>query len=346
MIFSKPAKLNKGDKIAIISPSWGGPSEFPHIYESGIKSLKGMGFEIVEYPTARMDDDTLYNNPHIRAEDINKAFADHEIKAIICSIGGEDSIRVLTYLDKNVISENPKILMGYSDNTTLLTFVNLCNLVTFHGPTIMSGFSQMESLPVEYNKHIYTMLTAKQDSYTYQDYGVYCDGYLSWSSIENTGKVKDLQKDEGMIVLQGNGKIHGRLFGGCLEVLEWMKGTSYYPNLSFFEGKLFFLETSEEKPEINTVRRVLRNYGVQGVLNSITGLMIGRLRDYSEAEKKEFYEMVQDVINNEFSLNGLPIVVNMDFGHTDPQWVLPLGINSTLDLDNKTLSLNENWLTD
>lgn len=346
MSFSKPTRLKKGDTIAIISPSWGGPSEFPHIYESGMDVLRNMGFEIVEYPTARMKDYALHNNPEIRAKDINRAFADPKIKAIICSIGGEDSIRLLPYLDKEIISKNPKIILGYSDNTTLLIYTNLCNNVVFHGPTIMSGFSQMKFLPEQYKEHVYTILTSNQSSYFYQDYGLYCDGYPDWSLVENTGKVNKLQKDEGMIILQGKGKISGRLFGGCLEVIDWMKGTSYYPGKSFFEGTLFFLETSEEKPAIDTLRRSLRNYGVQGLFNSISCLMFGRLRDYSEVEKKEFYEMVQDVVNNEFNSPELPIIVNMNFGHTDPQWVLPLGINSTLDLDNRSLTLNENWLED
>jgi muramoyltetrapeptide carboxypeptidase LdcA involved in peptidoglycan recycling len=305
-----------------------------------------MGFEVIEYPSARMDDDTLYHNPKIRADDLNNAFADPVVKAIICSIGGEDSIRILPYLDKNVISKNPKIFMGYSDNTTLLTFINMCNIVSFHGPTIMSGFSQMKSFPEEYKKHVYTMLTSIQNSYAYQNYGLYSDGYLDWSLIENCGKVKTTQIDGGMIVLQGKGEVQGRLVGGCFDVIEWMKGTSYYPNLSHFDGSLFLLETSEEKPSIETVRRALRNYGVQGVLNSISGLLFGRLRDYSDLEKKEFYEMVKDVVNNEFSLYELPIVVNMDFGHTDPQWVLPLGIKSTLNLDKMTFGLSENWLID
>src|SRR6185436_1671657 len=98
--FIKPHKLTPGDTVAIISPSWGGPSVFPHIYENGLKILREeFCLVIKEYPTARSEADFLYHHPEVRAEDINQAFADPEVKAIIASIGGDDSVRILPYLD-------------------------------------------------------------------------------------------------------------------------------------------------------------------------------------------------------------------------------------------------------
>ncbi|MFH0906518.1 MAG: LD-carboxypeptidase, partial [archaeon] len=97
----KPNKLKKGDTIAIVSPSWGGPSIFPHIYENGLKILKEeLALKIKEFPSAKAKAEFLYNNPKFRAEDINKAFSDKEVKAIFVSIGGDDSVRILKYLDK------------------------------------------------------------------------------------------------------------------------------------------------------------------------------------------------------------------------------------------------------
>src|SRR3989344_1771829 len=146
MNYKKPAKLKSGDKVAIVSPSWGGPSVFPHIYENGIKVLKEWDLEIVEYPTARMDAGFLRENHQVRAKDINDAFVNPENKAIFASIGGDDSVRILPFLDKNIIVNNPKILMGYSDTSTLHVFLSLQGLVSFYGPSIMAGFLQMNSL--------------------------------------------------------------------------------------------------------------------------------------------------------------------------------------------------------
>ena len=114
MKFVKPKKLLKGDTVAIVSPSWGGPSIFPHVYESGLETIKRLGLKVKEYPSARKEADFLYANPEFRAKDINNAFEDSEVKAIFTSIGGDDSVRILPFLDANIIKKNPKIILGYS----------------------------------------------------------------------------------------------------------------------------------------------------------------------------------------------------------------------------------------
>jgi len=107
-ILIKPKKIKPGSRIAIISPSNGLPFLFPDIYELGLKNLKEIfGFEIVEMPTARMSPDELYKNPKLRADDINQAFSDDSIDGIITSIGGYESIRILKYLDIDIIKKNP-----------------------------------------------------------------------------------------------------------------------------------------------------------------------------------------------------------------------------------------------
>ena len=131
MDYIKPKKLQKGDTVAIVSPSWGGPNIFPHIYENGLKILEKWEIRIKEYPTARMSVGFLRENPQIRAKDINDAFADPEVKAIFTSIGGDDSVRILPFLNKKIIYNNPKILVGLSDATTLHTYCNQLGLVTF-----------------------------------------------------------------------------------------------------------------------------------------------------------------------------------------------------------------------
>lgn len=147
MNFVKPKRLKQGDTVAIISPSSGLPNLFPQVYQHGLKQLRErFNLNIKEMPTAMMDMDTLYRNPQRRAEDINAAFADPTVDAIITTIGGDDSVRVLPYLDLDTIRANPKIIMGYSDATTFLTYLNQHGLVTFNGSSIMAGFSQLGAL--------------------------------------------------------------------------------------------------------------------------------------------------------------------------------------------------------
>lgn len=344
MEYIKPKKLEKGDTVAIVSPSWGGPSVFPDVYENGLKILESWGLKIKEYPTARANADLLRNNPKIRAKDINDAFSNPEVKAIFASIGGDDSIRILPYLNKEIISKNPKILMGYSDTTSLHVFCNQLGLVTFYGPSIMAGFSQMKSLPKSFELHVKEILFSSKSNYEYHPYNKYCDGYPDWGNKENLGMVNLLKKNTGWRWLQGNNITQGELFGGCLEVLEMIKSTDFWPNKSFWKGKILILETSEEKSSLYQIDHALRNYGIQGVFDNINGLIFARARDFSGDEKLQLEEKIVSIVSKEFGRKNLPIVANVDFGHTDPQLVLPLGIKIEIDCQNKTLKLIESWL--
>ncbi len=342
--YKKPERLREGDTVAIVSPSWGGPSVFPHIYENGLKVLREWGLKIKEFPLARMDASFLRANPQVRAKDINDAFADSEVKAIFASIGGDDSVRILPFLNKKIIADNPKILMGYSDTSTFHVFANLQGLVSFYGPSIMAGFSQMESLPERFKSHVREMLFEPKESYKYKPYGEYCDGYPDWANKENLGKVHAMKKDDGWHWLQGTTKVRGQLFGGCMEVLEMMKATEFWPAKNFWKGKIFFLETSEEKPTIHHIDHELRNYGALGVFAQISGLIFSRARDYSDTEKKALEEKIISIIAKEFDRPDLSIVANFDVGHTDPQLVLPLGIQAEIDPQKKSVRLIEPWL--
>lgn len=339
-----PQRLYSGDTVALLSPSWGGPSCFPNVYALGVKNLREQfGLQVREFATARMEAHELYRNPRRRAEDINAAFADTEVRAIIASIGGDDSVRILPYLDERVIRDNPKILMGYSDTTTLLTYLNHhLGLVTFNGPSVMAGFAQMRHLPYAFGDHIRHLLLEPAENYAYQPYNGWTNEYTDWNTAGYDGETKPLQKNtEGWQWLQGEGVAQGRLFGGCIEVLEFMKSTRFWPAPEFWQGCILFLETSEEKPSVSQVKYMLRNYGMQGVFEQITALLIGRARDYTVEEKQALYKQVVGVIAGEFGRPDLPIVANLDFGHTDPQFILPNGIAAEVDCGRKIFRLLE-----
>ncbi|MBU2566736.1 LD-carboxypeptidase [Patescibacteria group bacterium] len=342
----KPKKLQPGDTVAIVSPSWGGPSMFPHIYKNGLKALEELGLKVKEYPSAQKDADFLEDNPEFRANDINYAFLDSDVKAIIASIGGNDSIRILPFLDIETIKNNPKIIMGYSDTTTLLTYLNQLGLVTLHGPSIMAGLSQYDSLGEDFHNHIKTLLFDNPEIYNYQPYKSYIDGYPDWNNQANTGKVNEAADNSGWNWLQGNSVVQGKLFGGNIEVMEFLKSTKFYPDEDFWNKKIFFLETSEEKPTPDQVKYMLRNYGMQGIFDKISALLIGRPKEYSDTEKKDLDEVVLKIVKHEFGNQNLPIITNMDFGHTDPQWILPLGINAEVDCNKKEFKLTEQIFAD
>ncbi|MFA5775150.1 MAG: S66 peptidase family protein [Ilumatobacteraceae bacterium] len=341
MDYIKPRRLRPGDNVAVISTSWGGPHVFPHVFDLGLKVLRDrFGLVIKEYPSTRMSPKELAANPQLRAKDFSSAFADESVAALIVSIGGEDSARILRYLDADVIQRNPKVLIGFSDTTTQHLFCHNLGLVTFYGPSVMAGLSQLLRFP-EAEAHIREILFEPAGTYLYKQFPQWTSGYPQWSEPNTAGQVDELRPHDGWHWLNGSRVNSGRLFGGCFEVLEFVKGTKHWPTEEFWSDRIFFLETSEDKPSTSQVRQWLFNYGVQGVFDKISGLLIGRAHGYTDDEKSELDEMIVQTVVNQFGASKLPIVSNMDFGHTDPQWLLPLGIEAEVNCVEQTFRLLE-----
>jgi muramoyltetrapeptide carboxypeptidase LdcA involved in peptidoglycan recycling len=337
----KVRKLKKGSKIAIISPSNGLPYKYPDIYRLGLKNMRDyFGFEIEEYPTANMDGRSLYLNPKLRADDINRAFEDDTIDGIICSIGGYESVRILEYLDVNKIIENPKLIMGFSDAAAFISYLNYKGLVTFYGPSVMAGFAQMRSLPEKFRNHVNDILINDKIPYNYTPYEKWTNGYKDWNDKKTLGECTEFYQNTGFKVLQGKEDAEGYLWGGCIEVLEFLKGTKFWPDSSFWNDKILIFETSEEKPLPDKVGYMLRNYGTQGILNKVKGIIFGRPKDYSPQETEELIRIIADILNIEYKTD-MPVFFNVDFGHTDPKLILPLGLKVKLSIENNGITLME-----
>jgi muramoyltetrapeptide carboxypeptidase LdcA involved in peptidoglycan recycling len=186
--------------------------------------------------------------------------------------------------------------MGFSDTTTLTTYLNQLGLVTFNGPSIMAGFSQRNSLSIKFQNYISDFLFGNIEKTIYPTFDFYSNGYPDWNKTNNVGKINETFQNNGPHRLQGDTTISGELYGGCIEVLEFMKSTNFWPKNDFWENKIFFLETSESKPSVEQVKWMLRNYGMQGVFNKISALMFGRARDYTQEEKEKLDEILLQTI--------------------------------------------------
>jgi muramoyltetrapeptide carboxypeptidase LdcA involved in peptidoglycan recycling len=339
----RPRALQRGDAVALFSPSSGLAVRFPRAYEQGVSILKqDLGLEVRVLQTARADQAWLRANPRARADDLHRAFRDPEIRAVLATAGGEDVVRVLPFLDPAVLQAGPKILMATSDATPLLTAAHQAGLVTFHGPSVMSGLAQAHFLPTAFMAHVRAMLFDAPQSYEYRPYGTYLERDPEHASDAGPPR---LQRDErGWRVLQGRGRVRGRLFGGGLEALELVKGTAWWPAPSFFDGRVVFLEISKVVPGPEAVRRTLRGYGVLGLFDRIAGLLVGRPRGYDEAQRDALEREITEVVAGDFGRRDLPIVANVDFGRTDPQLIVPLGGLVEIDCDAKRLWLAEPWV--
>jgi muramoyltetrapeptide carboxypeptidase LdcA involved in peptidoglycan recycling len=339
--YVKPKRLQRGDTVAIVSSSWGGPHVYPHVFDKGLSVLTNeFGLHAKEMATARMSPTDLARQPKVRAGAINEAFADPYVSAVVASIGGNDSARILRHLDRDLIRANPKVFIGYSDTTTQNVFLHNLGLVSFNGPAILAGFAQLQNFP-EATDHVRALLFEPTNTYTYQPFPTWVERYHDWNDLENNGRVGDQHEHDGWHWLNGSGVHAGRLFGGCVEVLEFLKGTEHWPTKEFWNDRILFLETSEDKPTIEQIRYWLFNYGVQEVFERSAGLIVGRARDYSPTEKVDLDHMIREVVVEQFGAADLAIVTNVDFGHTDPQWIMPLGVLAELDFDRETFRLLE-----
>ncbi|RDW15683.1 S66 family peptidase [Oceanobacillus chungangensis] len=336
----KPNKLQRGDKVATVSPSWGGAGD-PELrwrYNQGIKRLEEVfGLQVVPMPNSLKGSEYIYENPEARAADLNAAFADETIKGIIANIGGEDSIRLLPHIDFNMIRENPKVFMGYSDVTVSHLFCHKAGISSFYGPAVLTDFAENVEMDAYTVDMIERTLFSNEIIGEIKPAEEWTSEFLEWD-IVNKDTQRKLQPNHGYEVLQGNGTVTGRLIGGCIEVLEFAKGTMLWPEEKYWENCILFFETSEEKPAPDLLKYWLRNYASQGILQKANGIIFGKPQD--EAYYEEYKEVLLQVMK-EYSLEHLPILYNLNFGHTEPKFILPYGALAQIDCTKATLSILE-----
>ncbi|MEP6775025.1 MAG: S66 peptidase family protein [Chloroflexota bacterium] len=342
----KPKKLVPGSRVAVVSPSWGGPSRLPARYEMGLRELRErFGFDVVEMPHTRADATWIWRNPQARADDINAAFADSSIEGIFTSIGGDDSVRILPYLDARVIRDNPKVFLGFSDTTTLHVFCLLAGLQTFYGPSVMAGIAENGGTMAYTEEWIRKALMSGEAIGEIRPSSEWADVYQFWED----GKADEplaTQPNAGWNWLQGEKRVEGHLVGGCLDVFEFFKGTQWWPGMEVWEGAVFYWETSEDAPSFSTVTHWLRNYGMLGILDKIAAMVVGRPAGYTADQRDDVDKEIVKVVAGEFGRSDLPIVTGLDFGHTSPQMVIPNGGRMVIDPGKRTISLPEAGVVD
>lgn len=349
MKFIQPPRLKPGDKVAIISPSSGLAHLFPWVYEQGLRRMKEL-FELtpIEFPSARLSSEYLSKNPKARAEDINEAFRDPSIRAIIATIGGNDQIRILPYLDREIIAANPKIFMGYSDCTNLHLFLWNLGIVSYYGGDLMSQFAMCGGIEE------YTINWIKKALFSPFIGEIFpslewSDADLDWSNPENLNKKRPMYLGEGW--QWHNIKyemIEGQLWGGCLEILDLhLSIKRYLPALDHFNDTILFVETSEEMPSEGSVYRFFAALAELNMLKRFKAILMAypkaQFCSNQPAEGREAFILnQQNAVKNaleDYDLK-IPVIFNMNFGHTNPQMIIPSGGIASIDFKQKTICFN------
>ena len=351
----KPKKLNKGDKVAIISLSRGllGMPFVKHELDLGIKRLKEMGLVPVIMSNSLKDIDYLFNHPEERAADLKQAFMDDSIKAIITSIGGDDTYKTIPYLmeDKeflNAVKNNPKIFTGFSDTTNNHLMFQKLGLETFYGPCFLVDIAELDKEMLPYTKESFNRFFKQEENYEivssdiwYTDRESYGEEQLGLPRIANEEK-------HGYEILNGNGIVTGKLYGGCLDSFYDIYTSEKYgneneiytkynilPTKEEWKEKIFFIETSEEKMSPEKLEKILNYFKKQQILQSVKGIIVGKPID------EKYYEEYKEVYKKVFSDIKTPVLYNVNFGHSTPRALIPYGISATIDYDNKRILINE-----
>ncbi len=332
-----PPKPSPGDRIAVISPGAGLPGLFPRPHELGLERLrKEFELEPVEYPATRK----MGSTPQERADDIHAAFADPDVKAVIATIGGDDQITVLPFLDRELIRANPKPFFGMSDNTNLLAYLYNTGIVGFHGATVMTALGRPVAMDPLTAESLRAALFTPGE-YELRPAERWNDVNRDWADPATFDAEPETRPGTGWTWQNADRVVEGRGWGGCLEILGWllMADREVSHDLTEYDGGVLFLETSEELPSGEEVFRTLRNMGERGLLQRFSALLMARAKTWSfecpnspdEGDRyaAEQREAVQRALRA--YAPGLMTVFDVDFGHTDPQLVLPYGGSIRVD---------------
>ena len=328
-----PRKIRKGDTVAFISLSGGraGDADMLERYETGKKRFQEI-FEVkvVETPHALKGSKYLYAHPEKRAEDLMWALQNQEISAIICNMGGDDSYRVLPYIDTQIIHDNPKVFMGYSDIATWMAVFAYAGVRAYYGPNVLTPIAQPGSLD------FYTEDAIRRTLFETDVIGeVKCsEAYtpIEWRDI----KLKKIKwtKNTGYSVTQGQGVKQGRLFPMCGGPLQQIMGTKYFPVVDFFEGAFIALEHGPAYGSQLAGLHSLRAFAAAGVFDKAAGVITGKLDE-------EARSILKKVINEEVHREDMILFENMDFVHHTPMTVLPVGVMCEIDCEKATFRILE-----
>lgn len=341
----KPKHLSPGDTVAIVSLSAGTLGEPWAIHKLQIarqRLEKDYGLRVKVMPNALKGREYLYRHPEARAADWMDAFRDPEVKAIFNAIGGDDTIRLLPYIDFDVIRSNPKIFTGFSDTTSNHFMMYKAGVMSYYGASIMTNFAEYVRIN-DYTAAAIrnTLFEPKPEldipsaPYWYDD-----EDEKIWWKEENIHTLRQYHPEEiGYEVIQGNGMVEGELLGGCVDVFLELLGSPIWPSREEWRYKLLFLETSEVDIPEHYLTWILRNLAAQGIFDVISGILVGKPARRSKYEP--YKEVYRKVVGFEANRPDLPILYNVNFGHAEPIGILPIGARCRLDADRKTLTLLE-----
>lgn len=318
-----PNKLKKGDEIRVIAPSGSLSRLDQKNFDIAKKRFEEMGLKVTISKNAYKVNEYSTSSIEERISDLHEAFKDKNVKMVICAIGGYSVIQILDKIDYDLIKNNKKIIIGYSDNTALLNAIyKKTKLVTYLGPNF-TDFAVKKGF--EYTLDYFMKIAFKKKDIIIEDSDEFSDD--QWY-IHQDDRV--FLPNKGRKVLNQKKDVEGTIIGGNLCTLQLLQGTEYMPSL---KDKILFIEDDDlvGNSFIFEFDRNLHSLMLQKDFDKVKGIVIGRM----QLGAKVSIEDLEKLLKEKEKLKNIPIFINMDFGHTRPLFTIPIG--SKCIINNKEI---------
>jgi len=315
--------------IGICTPSWCGPAHYPDRLRRGAEFLRDRGYQIRFSDHAFAKKDYASGDRRQRAQDLMDLFTDPKVAAVIASIGGDHCNQLLPFLDFSFLAQHPKVFVGFSDLTVLcLALWSRLGLVTFYGPTVMTEFAEWPTMPDYSFQTLMAVIGHSEPGGILHPPEWWTDEYLDWGSTEATARTRVRHSPAPWSWLRpGHGR--GALLGGCVESIQHLRGTPFWPD---WNGAILFLESSERGLTSAILDGYLTDLGNMGTLDGLQGLVLGRFLGCTPEEVCRLHQVVREAVGN----LPFPVLADVAIGHTSPMLTLPIGVEAVLDSHTQT----------
>lgn len=312
----KPPALNKGDTVGLITPA-SALFEANRTIQTAVEKIEALGYKTKLGKNISKKYGYLAGTIEERVSDIHNMFEDDDVNALVTIRGGYGSGQLLDYLNYQLIKDNPKILVGYSDVTSLLNGIHAkTGLVTFHGPVAISTFTDFTK------KYFYKILGESSASGEIEDAPFE-------SNLQTSNRIWSYRK----------GSAEGRLIGGNMTLMQALLGTPY--EFDSDGAILFFEEVGEEPYDID---RILWQFKMAGKFDKCRAVIFDKMPDVQPASYRPAFNnslSIEEIVNDIFKEYDFPVCLGFSLGHIKHKPTLPLGVRAKLDADHGKLHLLE-----
>ena len=342
----------KIQNVAIVSLSSGiaGEPSVQFEVDIGVRRLREYGLNVRFMPHAMKGIDYVKAHPEKRAEDLLAAFRDPDVDMILCTIGGDDTYRLLpTLFDHGELANavTDKVFLGFSDTTINHLMLHKVGLRTFYGQAFLPDLCELGPEMLPYTRAYFEELIETSTIREIRPSALWYAERKEFSPAL-VGQALPPRPNQGFELLQGAPVFSGKILGGCIDsIFDMFDGGRYadmpelcqkyhlFPDAGDWQGRILLLETSEEKPSPEKYRRVLQYLKDAGVFSAASGVLAGKPMD--ETYAAEYKQLLTEVI----AQPSLPVVFNLNIGHAMPRCIMPFGREAVVDAQKQVIQFTE-----